>query len=359
MANERWLKKAETSPVKNVSQSDVRRMQQEKQARLAAVENQPPDLPDTKTTQGGLRPPKTTQAAESPAPMRDFHKVANSINREAVPAGLFPGSSKKLYDALYLRTRGAIVPVKSVQATRRELSKWSGIKNIKTIASHLRHLSTVGLLIYGWDRGSTEGSTYEVRLPEEISGLRWSKTTLVPLSPPEVVLDQRSVLPLDQKSDLGGLSQVVDSFTTSDNTKTSFKTKEENFDDEALRQLVQVFLQAEKELTGKNRANSVQWRELAEILVTELKIAAGRTTVSNVPAFLAEHLRRRLWKVDKKRATEIAIEPEQGTQPPLSDLEKRSCPDCAGTNFWYPDGPDKGVAKCKHAKLILAPVDKE
>jgi hypothetical protein len=95
------------------------------------------------------------------------------------------------------------------------------------------------------------------------------------------------------------------------------------------------------------------------MLVTELKIAAGRTTVSNVPAFLTEHLRRRLWKVDKKQATEIAVEPEQGTHSPLSDEEKRSCPDCAGTNFWYPEGPDKGVSKCRHAKLLNTPVEKK
>ena len=91
----------------------------------------------------------TAQSAEGGrpiAPARDYMKVANSISREAVPAGLFPGSSKKLYDALYMRTRGAVVSVKRAQATRRELSKWSGIKNIKTIAAHLRHLNTVGLV---------------------------------------------------------------------------------------------------------------------------------------------------------------------------------------------------------------------
>jgi hypothetical protein len=358
MANERWLKKAETTPVKNVSQSDVRRIQQEKQARLAAVENLPIAPENTKTTLDGLRPPKATQASESPAPMRDFHKVANSISREAVPAGLFPGSSKKLYDAIYMRTRGAVVPVKRIQATRRELSKWSGIKNIKTVASHLRHLTTVGLLIHGWERGSTEGSTYEVRLPEEI-GLGWSKPTLAPLSPPEAVLDQRSVLPLDQRSDLGGLSQVTDSPTTSEPSKTSFKTKEESLDDEAARQFMEIFRQAERELTGKASTSTDRWNELADLLVTELKIAAGRTTVSNVPAFITEHLRRRLWKVDKKRATEIAVEPVQGSQPALSYEEKRLCPDCAGTNFWYPEGPDKGVAKCRHSKLTATSARKE
>jgi hypothetical protein len=108
-----------------------------------------------------------------------------------------------------------------------------------------------------------------------------------------------------------------------------------------------------REVTGKGLTteDAGRWDELAELLVTELKIAAGRTTVSNVPAFLTEHLRRRLWKVDKKRAAEIAVEPEQGNHPSLTDEERGRCPDCAGTNFWYPQGPDKGVARCRHAKL--------
>ena len=107
---------------------------------------------------------------------------------------------------------------------------------------------------------------------------------------------------------------------------------------------------AERELTGKE-SNGQAWEPLFDLLATELKIAATRTTVSSVPAFLTEHLRRRLWKVDQKRASEIAATPEQGSAPALSDEEKRKCPDCAGTNFWYPDGQEKGVAKCKHARL--------
>jgi hypothetical protein len=63
--------------------------------------------------------------------------------------------------------------------------------------------------------------------------------------------------------------------------------------------------------------------------------------------------------VDKKRAAEIATEPEQASRTALNDEEKRSCPDCAGTNFWYPDGPDKGVAKCKHSKLNTRPLENQ
>lgn len=29
----------------------------------------------------------------------------------------------------------------------------------------------------------------------------------------------------------------------------------------------------------------------------------------------------------------------------------QNCPDCSGTGFWYPNGADKGVARCTHLKL--------
>jgi hypothetical protein len=150
-----------------------------------------------------------------------------------------------------------------------------------------------------------------------------------------------------------GLSAELSTFTHDPNTLIKDK---ERFDDEAA-PLGELFRELEREVIGKNSASLQQWQDLRELLVTELKIAAGRTTISNVPAFLTEHLRRRLWKVDKKSATEIALEPEQGGRLAFSEEEKRSCPDCAGTNFWYPDGPDKGVAKCKHAKLITTPTE--
>ena len=32
-------------------------------------------------------------------------------------------------------------------------------------------------------------------------------------------------------------------------------------------------------------------------------------------------------------------------------VDVSACPDCRGTGFWYPDGQEKGVAKCRHARL--------
>lgn len=309
--------------------------------------------PSSHPTSHGVTPSNLTGP---PAPARDFNKRANSLDRLALPAGIFQGSSKKLYDALYLRTRGAIVPKRSVRATKRELSEWSGIRNVKTIDSHLRYFSAIGLVISEWQRGQNEGSLYEVLLPEETSGLFIARAhevtppdpTSPHLTPPDVGSPQNLGSPPPQNLGSPHLTYLSEFSTTSRNPKTSFKTKEERIDDESF----SVLTDLERELTGKSGATPAQWRELCEVLAAELRIAAARTTVSNVPAFLAEHLRRRLWKVDKTQAAEMTCEPEQGSASSvLAYEERRKCPDCAGTGFWYPEGPEKGVARCSHLKL--------
>jgi hypothetical protein len=269
--------------------------------------------------------------------------------REAVPSGAFTGKSKQLYDYLYAKTRGAVVPKRTVRMTKTAIMKGSHIGSERTMYKNLRRLEAAGLVQVRSIAGEQDGSEYTVMLPEEVA----------PLTPPTDPThpshsSQKVVTPLTAESGVSGVSLNAEDSTVSGDLKTSFKTYEKISDDEAVRPLVRVFLQAEKDLTGKNSANGFQWGELAELLVTELKIAAGRTTVSNVPAFLAEHLRRRLWKVDKHRATEIAVEPEQGSHAAFTEEERRRCPDCGGTNFWYPQGPDKGVSRCRHAKLLDA-----
>ena len=54
--------------------------------------------------------PKSTHPnpAQPVTPVKDYNKRPNSTER-ALSAGLFPGTSQKLYNALYLRTRGAVV----------------------------------------------------------------------------------------------------------------------------------------------------------------------------------------------------------------------------------------------------------
>jgi len=112
-------------------------------------------------------------------------------------------------------------------------------------------------------------------------------------------------------------------------------------------------------LTGKEptAAERERYRELAQVLLTELRIAAGRTTVSSVPSFLAEHLRRRLWKIDKKQAQAEGKELPDQSIPTNIIPEGQTCPDCNNTGWWYPNGTEKGVTRCKHDNLITKPSD--
>lgn len=311
-----------------------------------------PDVPTPRTV-----PDVPTVIQKPIAPERDFTRVANSIIRDAVAGGHFTGKSKQLYDYLYLRTRGAIKPTRTVSLTKPEMMKGAGIGAEKTLLKNVAHLKSIGLIKVDYTDGSHRGNNYEVLLPEEIGlpALRTVPTLPTVRTPPDARTDLPPVPPVETTvRDVG--SRSLES-TTYEQSKTSFKTKEKGIDDDARAQrFVAKLIDAERELTGKTSTNDEKWDELAELLITELKIASARTTVSNVPAFLAEHLRRRLWKVDKERAVEMASESDQGgPTPALSDKERRNCPDCAGTGFWYPQGPDKGVAKCKHLKLRPIP----
>jgi hypothetical protein len=287
----------------------------------------------------------------SVAPERDFNRRANSLERDAMPSGMFPGTSKKLYDALYLRTRGAIKPVRTVYATKKDLTAWAGIKNRKTIDAHMRYFQMIGLVLRQWVPGQNEGYQFEVLLPEEIAQGDRPPVMVRPLQSS----DQKRVRGTDRISGSGGQTQLVESQLTFNDPKT-FKTKEEktNDDDAALAKLTAALKTAHKELTGKelSRAEADRWGEVADVLIAELKIAAARTTVSSVPSFLAEHLRRRLWKIDKKQARAEGRElPDQIATSSAPTEQAKECPDCGGSGWWYPNGMERGVAKCKHERL--------
>jgi hypothetical protein len=121
-------------------------------------------------------------------------------------------------------------------------------------------------------------------------------------------------------------------------------------DDEAFASFVDLMIKTAEEITGRtpSSAERERWLELAEVLSAELKIAAGRTTVSSVPAFLTEHLRRRLWKKDKQQIEAESAQPKTEDSP---KLDASQCPDCFGTGMFYPEGFDKGVARCEHKSL--------
>jgi len=276
-------------------------------------------------------------------------KVANSITREAAPAGLFKGKGKLIYDYLYSRTRGAVVPTRTVQASWREIMKAASIGSDKTLRDQLKLLRAAGLVTWEWSEGSQGGSIYTVYLPEEATGTAGTTGTgstggtsgqfLPPVPPAETTTGTGSLSAEEQ--------------TTSGDPKTSFKTNNERTDDdEAFADFAVIMGKAVLEITGKGTspAEKRRWAEVAEVLATELKIAAGRTTVSSAPAFLAEHLRRRLWKKEKAQIEAEAAERKR-SGPTAKIVDASECTDCFGTGMWYPSGFDKGVARCEHKSL--------
>lgn len=43
---------------------------------------------------------------------------------------------------------------------------------------------------------------------------------------------------------------------------------------------------------------------------------------------------------------------KENTKGESAPPDYKNCPDCNGSGFWYPEGIEKGVAKCKHVKLV-------
>jgi hypothetical protein len=60
--------------------------------------------------------------------------------------------------------------------------------------------------------------------------------------------------------------------------------------------MVEKLRQSVRAATGREptAAEAARWAELGELLAGELLSGSDRTTISSAPAFLAEHLRRRL-----------------------------------------------------------------
>ncbi|HEY9405782.1 MAG TPA: hypothetical protein VIQ24_24240 [Pyrinomonadaceae bacterium] len=295
---------------------------------------------------GGQTPSRGQTPISSPtAPARDFNRRANSIERDALPSGMFPGGSKKLYDALYLRTRGHVKPARSIRATKKDLAQWSGIKNRKTIDAHLRYFDMVGLVRRRWLPGQNEGYEFEVMLPEEVGGMG-----VRPLQES----DRKSVGGSDQRSGSGGQTQAVGNADTSASPQTIFKTVSENIDDEAAAVCREFANDLALALAGREatRADYSTMRELFDVILTEARIAGDRASVVSSPvAFAAEHLRRRLFKKGKAE-----MEAETKAAPvSAASVDAQKCPDCHGTGWWYPNGVEKGVAKCKHEKSKSEP----
>lgn len=230
------------------------------------------------------------------SPERDFQKVPNSVTREMAER-LFRGKSKQLYDYLWSQSRGAVKPARTVRRSRPQLLRGAGFGSMGTVERCIGFLTAVGLLKVRTIVGESEGNEYEIFTPEEVApallGLPSSTGMTRETGNTGSTLNQ--VLPVLPETGLTGSTSSSSPSSVSGGPKTSFKTTEQT-DDEAFANLVSLLQQTAKEVTGHDSPPSEagRWAELAQVLVNELKNASARTTISSVPAFLAEHLRRRL-----------------------------------------------------------------
>ncbi len=296
--------------------------------------------PDAEPTQTRPLPlPVQTQTKPKPkpekaiAPENDFNKRANILERDALPNGLFPGASKAIYDALYLRTLGSINPKKRVQATRKELMKWSGVKNIKTINTHLRKLKDSNLIVVTNFTGEQTGSYYEVLLPKPGDPDQTQSTQTEGKPDAYQKLDSDP----DQKTVWVGSGKNIKNKDTYGFPKTSLKTNTKNDDDEAdalFSGFIEKFQTAAKKLTGAplSKYEREKWERLADLLVLELETASRHAgnPVSSVPAFLTKVLSSKL--LNQKQPAER-----------MSKLKSGAKPDTVGKYYPELDGSDDEI----------------
>jgi hypothetical protein len=246
---------------------------------------------------------------KSVSPIKDFAKVPNSITRFAVPERYFKGMSKNTYDALYLKTRGAINPIRKIRATKSDLIRWTGVSDV-TIDKHIKHLKSVGLLKVEFIIGSHDGNWYEVFIPEEIET---PDQPNIPNQPNQPNMPKEVGGKVPNLVGEVGEVQLLEKKEFTEKLNTSLNTNTKN-DDEPFGAMIEVLSK-----TGKGKRED--WRKLAELLIMEFEVAAARTKeVTNVPAFLTEHLRRRLMPV-KREAPKLRpnksaqIGSQQSSQP--------------------------------------------
>lgn len=69
------------------------------------------------------------------------------------------------------------------------------------------------------------------------------------------------------------------------------------------------------------------------------------------------------WQLQRSSQLQQSRQPHEARQPQSSSIKEKelketdkrddaiACPDCYGTNWWYPQGTDKGVKRCLHERV--------
>jgi hypothetical protein len=112
------------------------------------------------------------------------HERPRYIDEVAMPAGLFPGSSKRTFDALYFEAHTQDPEGHNFQATRRRLLEITGLRSHNTLDSHLKHFARIGVLrVSPSDPGDHRGNFYQVladRFPQAVERFGRLRLRLTP-----------------------------------------------------------------------------------------------------------------------------------------------------------------------------------
>jgi hypothetical protein len=279
MPSDRWLKKVE--PPKNVSQSDVRRIQQEKQARITAV----PDLPDELVNQLTTVVDQSTSLDDQLTTNRSQVESPSLVNQ--LTSRPDAQTDEKFYPS---RTRRTLKGIRFQSHKLEQYEEWH-FKNRK------RFPSFQDAVEYAMDWLTSQPVNQSTSQPVNQS------TTLINNDLNNLIINDAKA----QRA-LGKYSQVTGKPATANDHAAYLEVS--NLPVEAIeRGLEETKRRADK--AGK-QMNSFKY---ALNVIRE----------------------------------EAAKAPLVGQNAPQADFS--GCPDCSGTGFWYPEGIEKGVQRCKHEKL--------
>ncbi len=264
------------------------------------------EIVDSSST--GVPEYRSTEVPESASviPEKQFYRKPNQTS-DRLDRLLTPAESKVL-DQLVRLTIGFNQEVRQVRIST--LQSRTGYRSDKTVRAALNGLEMKGVIAKVTHHNSPLGDEYRVlSLNAELPQYRSTPVENT------AVLESKST---------GQLNTVLNNIERSD-------------DDEAFATMCSALRRGAKDVTGREPSvsDAPRWAEVADVLMTELKIAAGRTTVSSAPSFLAEHLRRRLFKKEK---AQLEREEREAPQVKLATADVSQCPDCFGSGMWYPDG---------------------
>jgi hypothetical protein len=274
-------------------------------------------------------------------------------------------SEAQVYSVMYRETVSKNMRERHFGPT--ELMKKTGIRSDRTIRRAIDGLlAKLSIEITAYAEGSPLGPRYRVHKPKDIeqrrkaAGLEIDQFTKrittpvgTPVTTPVATGDKNyrgtgvANTPVTGVEIAGVYKYLNDHLGTQPTTGGS-SSNDPRADDEAFAKSLR---EVERELTGK-ASPAEAWDQFFDLIVTELRIASARAdSISSVPAFLTEHLRRRLFKRsrDEMEGQGRAALETPATQP----VDASKCPDCGSTGWWYPHGPEKGVARCAHTKLTV------